>query len=793
MNRSLHGVACLFLTLLFFSFVAQLATAALPPLAAGTFPIGTIVVPMDNKQADRIRVYGLIHEFLASRNDAEVARIIEPPDVTIQTALTPTGSIYQGGPFLIDQKFLPTVNSLLSSRFSGVTVTRLTTPFTSNQIFFVRQPTKILVIQGVFARTDLTLKEMGINFTLVTQSAVENNPSILRQYSLIVVDCPGWYGNPTTYTAERRVKIQNVYDTLSSHIRAGNEVIFTDIALRDLNGVFPGYVNTGLGAAGSWNTKVYNPPKPAGQFVAEFPSQYYNAGPNPNDIKIATEGGGAVVTSINPAHASDVRILMDSDKFGVPFRYAILGFYFQFGNGIVEGIAFHPQDQLPVGSPSFYATEQIYGNKFIHGPQIDFTVSLNPTTQTVSQGQTANFTVTVTSIGGVSAPVTLTVSGNPSNSVSSITPTTVTPPQGGSATSILRVATNLNTPNGTFTLTVTGTSTLPAITRFTTGTLTVLLSRPDFVLDANPKLLILNQTSCGNYTASIHAIGTFNSPVNLTLTGLPDGVSVNYYQRVVTPPLGGTVVSQVQVCAAGGAQPGNYTLVLTGSANPSGTPIVHTVTLSLRILQPSLNWLVYLLILALLLLAIGLALLFYYLSRKKGRPVLVPIRSVRPKPRVQYVLPLPTVRCRYCGRIMPLHAVYCPHCGRPQVVLTRPPPRMVSPGKLSGRGVFGVVLSLIAGILVLLNSAVLLVPSFYSLWSGTFFWLPTIGPSYAFALGVIIGLVLVMASIIMALRSGPVADIIIFPFAVFSLIIGGGFIAGFLLGVVGGIIGAIRR
>jgi hypothetical protein len=52
---------------------------------------------------------------------------------------------------------------------------------------------------------------------------------------------------------------------------------------------------------------------------------------------------------------------------------------------------------------------------------------------------------------------------------------------------------------------------------------------------------------------------------------------------------------------------------------------------------------------------------------------------------------------------------------------------------------------------------------------------------------------LILGSIIMVLRSGALADIIIFPFAVFSLIVGGGFIAGMVLGIIGGILGALRR
>jgi hypothetical protein len=144
---------------------------------------------------------------------------------------------------------------------------------------------------------------------------------------------------------------------------------------------------------------------------------------------------------------------------------------------------------------------------------------------------------------------------------------------------------------------------------------------------------------------------------------------------------------------------------------------------------------------------------------------------------------------------MPLQAVYCPFCGRTQVILVRRPSRVVS-GRTGRRSVIGFVLCLVSGILVLLNSAVLLAPSFYGPpvnWSTIFFWLPAIGQEYAFVLGVIIGLTLIMGSIIMVMGHGAIADVVIFPFAVFSIIIGGGFVAGFVLGVVGGILGALKR
>jgi hypothetical protein len=141
---------------------------------------------------------------------------------------------------------------------------------------------------------------------------------------------------------------------------------------------------------------------------------------------------------------------------------------------------------------------------------------------------------------------------------------------------------------------------------------------------------------------------------------------------------------------------------------------------------------------------------------------------------------------------MPLNSVYCPFCGRGQVIVARPGPQIVS-GRRSNRGIFATILTLLSGVLVLLNSAALLSPSFFAIWSSVFFWLPTIGQTYAFVLGALIGLTLIFGAIIMALSNGALADVIVFPFAIFSLMIGGGFIAGMILGILGGILALLRR
>jgi len=808
MNRYRYLLACL-LVVVVLSSIATETAFALPPLSAGTFAPGTIVVPLDDKQVDRVHVYGFIHEFLRNNPGSQVARIIEPPNVNLQTDLTPAGVLYQGGPFLIDSSYTSAVNAMLANTtFAKVSITRLTTTFTSNNIFFVRQPTKILVISdGYWGKTFLTLMRMGISFTQVSTDQVLANPSMINQYTLIVLDSPGWYGNPSAYAPQRRSQITAVYTTIQSRVSAGNEVMYTDAAILDLNSTFPGYVKLGNpGETGSWVGTMYNPAAGGSGFPAEFPSQYYNPGPTPNKVTIFTQEGVGnwVPNGVQPAHVNDVRILIDTPNYGIPkLPYSILAFYFPYGNGIVEGLALQPYEQLyPTYADynGYYAVYQIYGNKFVEGISPDFSLTATPPSVTVAPTQTATYQVTVTSISSFSGAVNLQTSGLPPGAQATFTPSAVaTLAQGQSVTETLNILTTASTLAGSYNITITGSSTLPLITRSVQVTLIVhgAPPAPDFSITVLPSNLPVTQGQCGNMTVTVTSVNAFNSPVNLTLSGVPTHVSAHFTSNPITPTAGGTAQSVLELCPAPTTAPGNYTIVVTGTA---GT-LSHSASAVLNVTTPPAPppfTLIFWIVIGLLLLAIGLALLAIWLSRKRPRKALVPAAvpiavPVAPTgPRLRYVLPMPTVRCRYCGRVIPLNTVYCPFCGRPQVIVGRPRPQ-VSPGRrLSGRGIIAVILALLSGILVLLNSAALLSPSFFALWSSIFFWLPTIGPSYAFALGVLIGLTLIFGAIIMALSNAALADVVIFPFAIFSLIVGGGFIAGLILGILAGIIGLKR-
>jgi hypothetical protein len=85
-----------------------------------------------------------------------------------------------------------------------------------------------------------------------------------------------------------------------------------------------------------------------------------------------------------------------------------------------------------------------------------FTLTVNPTASTITQGQTTTFLLTVLSQGGFSAPTALAVLGLPrgDKAGTGLSPATVTPPANGQATSTLTVVTGSTTTTGTFSVTL---------------------------------------------------------------------------------------------------------------------------------------------------------------------------------------------------------------------------------------------------------------------------------------------------------------------------------------------------
>src|SRR5713101_1028016 len=88
----------------------------------------------------------------------------------------------------------------------------------------------------------------------------------------------------------------------------------------------------------------------------------------------------------------------------------------------------------------------------------DFGISSSPSSLSLAQGDSGSSTITLTSLGGFAGTITLSPSVSPSGPAVSVSPTSVTLTAGSSGTSSLTVTTQPTTPIGSYTVTVSGTS-----------------------------------------------------------------------------------------------------------------------------------------------------------------------------------------------------------------------------------------------------------------------------------------------------------------------------------------------
>lgn len=198
----------------------------------------------------------------------------------------------------------------------------------------------------------------------------------------------------------------------------------------------------------------------------------------------------------------------------------------------------------------------------------DFTVTATPSSQSVVQGSSGQYTVTVGAVNGFNGTVTFSASGLPSGASASFSPGSVT----GSGPSTMTVTTATTTPPGTYTITITGTSGSTA--HSTSVSLTVsAAATPNFSLSASPSSVTITQGSSGTSTITIAASNGFTGNVTLSASGLPSGVGAAF------SPNPATSNSTLTLTAGSTATTGTATVTVTGV---SGS-LTHTTTITLTV------------------------------------------------------------------------------------------------------------------------------------------------------------------------------------------------------------------
>ncbi|MBZ5523559.1 MAG: hypothetical protein LAP21_15100 [Acidobacteriia bacterium] len=202
----------------------------------------------------------------------------------------------------------------------------------------------------------------------------------------------------------------------------------------------------------------------------------------------------------------------------------------------------------------------------------DFFLSSAPASQTVIQGNSVNYTISMTSTNAYAGTANLSVTGLPAGATATFTPASLT----GAASSTLAVSTIATTPAGTYTLTISGTD--GTLTRTTPVTL-VVTGPQNFSLSVTPGAQSAAPGQSAVYSVTVNPANGYTGTVNLSTSPLPAGTTATFAPASV--PAGGS--STLTISVAAGAVSGVYPITITGSDTVSVPNLTNSTSVNLLI------------------------------------------------------------------------------------------------------------------------------------------------------------------------------------------------------------------
>jgi hypothetical protein len=210
----------------------------------------------------------------------------------------------------------------------------------------------------------------------------------------------------------------------------------------------------------------------------------------------------------------------------------------------------------------------------------NFSITATPATQTVGQGNTASYTLTVTRLNGFTGSVSLAASNLPSGASAQFSPSSTI--DSSATTATLKLKAGTTTPAGTYTVTVTGTS--GSLVNTTTVQLVVQsASQPAFTVAASPASQTVAQGGASSYSVAVTRTGGFAGSVALAVAGLPSGATATWSPSsdVASTATGATLTIQT----ATSTPTGTFNLSVSGTGTINGQPSVQSATAALVVSQ----------------------------------------------------------------------------------------------------------------------------------------------------------------------------------------------------------------
>ncbi len=197
-----------------------------------------------------------------------------------------------------------------------------------------------------------------------------------------------------------------------------------------------------------------------------------------------------------------------------------------------------------------------------------------PMFKSVIRGKSTAVGIGVQSVGTFSSTVTMTASNVPAGMTAIFNPASVLPPPGGLGSSNLEISTLSSLSEGTYYLTLRGTSGLLQSSQ------SIGIRVGDFSIDTTPASRTAEQNSTATYTVTATSSDDYSALVSLAVTGLPSGVTATFSSSSVLIPPASSNSSTLSLAISSTSPVGTYNLLINGT---SGTQS-HTTNVTLIII-----------------------------------------------------------------------------------------------------------------------------------------------------------------------------------------------------------------
>jgi hypothetical protein len=207
-----------------------------------------------------------------------------------------------------------------------------------------------------------------------------------------------------------------------------------------------------------------------------------------------------------------------------------------------------------------------------------FSLEVNPPTITIPPGDTAQYTIRLTSLSGYAGDVDLSATALPGTllppggtATATFLPNPATVPLGGQVTSTLTIDNTAAVPDDIYTITVLGQDTVSAVISDSNDT-ELIVATPTFDVTATPLTLTRAPGQNAVYDVTVTSISGYDGFVGLNATsgGLLPPAIATFVPSVVSVPDGGSAQSTLTISNTGTVPDATYLITIVGD-DPLGT------------------------------------------------------------------------------------------------------------------------------------------------------------------------------------------------------------------------------